>query len=111
MKNARYVAVLNLDSGRITNKEQQWQLAEMQRELDKLSNQARFVQMIIDNKLTISKKKKSVLMVELKRLGFKAYAKVEDAQKAGEEQQVADASESEEDAAVGGRDYDYLLGV
>jgi hypothetical protein len=91
--------------------DQQWQLADMQRELDRLSNQARFVQMIIDNKLTISKKKKSVLMAELKKLGFKAFGSVEDAKKAGEEQQAAEESESEEDAAVGAHDYDYLLGV
>lgn len=78
------------------NLAQQWQLAEMQRGLDRLSNQARFVQMIIDNKLTISKKKKSVLMAELKKLDFKPFAKVEDAKKAGEEQQVAEESENEE---------------
>jgi DNA topoisomerase II len=83
----------------------------MQRELDKFSNQARFVQMIIDNRLTISKKKKSVLMAELKKLGFKSFAKVEDAMKAGEAQQVAEESESEEEGAIGSHDYDYLLGV
>jgi DNA topoisomerase II len=94
-----------------TDKTQQWQLAEMQRDLDKLSNQARFVQMIIDNKLTISKKKKTVLMAELKKLDFMAFAKVDDAKKAGEQQQVAEESEDEEDAAIGAHDYDYLLGV
>ena len=83
----------------------------MQRDLDKLNNQARFVQMIIDNKLVISKKKKSVLMAELKKLGFMAYIKVEDAKKAGEQQQVVEESETEDDAAVGAHDYDYLLGV
>ena len=83
----------------------------MQRELDRLSNQARFVQMIIDNKLTISRKAKSVLMAELKKLGFKAFAKIEDAKKAGEEQQAAEESDSEKDGTVGFHDYDYLLGV
>ena len=83
----------------------------MQKDLDRLSNQARFVQMIIDNKLTISRKRKSALMTELKKLSFKAFAKVEDAKKAGEEQPVAEESESEEDGAIGARDYDYLLGV
>lgn len=83
----------------------------MQKDLDKYSNQARFVQMIIDNKLTISRKKKTALMAELRKLGFMAFAKVEDAKKAGEEQQVAEESEGEEDGAIGARDYDYLLGV
>lgn len=50
-------------------------------------------------------------MTELKTLGFMAYNKVEDANKAGEQQQVVEESESEEDAAMGAHDYDYLLGV
>lgn len=83
----------------------------MQKDLDKLSNQARFVQMIIDNKLIISKKKKSALMLELKKLGFTSFSKVEDAKKAGESQQAVEESDEEEDGAIGSRDYDYLLGV
>lgn len=83
----------------------------MQRQLEKLSNQARFVQMIIDNKLSISKKKKSLLMAELRKLGFKPFSSIEEAKRAGEEQQVAEESESDEDGAIGDHDYDYLLGV
>lgn len=83
----------------------------MQRDLDKLSNQARFVQMIIDNKLVISKKKKSVLMAELKKLSFKAITNIEDAKKEGEDEEVVEESENEQNAAIGAHDYDYLLGV
>ena len=88
-----------------------WQLAEMQKELEKLSNQARFVQMIIDNKLVISKKKKPVLIAELKKLNFKAFPKVADAIKEGELEPIADEEESEEDVEIGANAYDYLLGV
>ena len=86
----------------------------MQKDLDKLSNQARFIKMIIDGSLVVSRKKKAVLVAELKRLGFKAFSKVTDAVKAGESEKVADndEEESEEDGAeAGARDYDYLLGV
>lgn len=79
--------------------------------MDKLNNQARFIQMIIDNKLVISKKKKGVLMAELKKLNFKPFPKVEDAKRAGEAEQVAENSDDDADAALGAHDYDYLLGV
>lgn len=84
----------------------------MQRELDKLSNQARFIKMIIDRELIISKKKKAVLIAELKKLNFKAFAKVEDATKDGELEPVADNDADEDaDVALASSSYDYLLGV
>jgi DNA topoisomerase II len=68
--------------------------------------------MIIDGTLVISKKKKAVLVEELRRLKFKPFPKVADARKAGE---LMDAQEDEdeeaENDAVGASDYDYLLGV
>jgi DNA topoisomerase-2 len=86
----------------------------MHKDLEKLSNQARFIKMIIDGKLVVSKKKKAVLMAELRKLNFKPFPKVEDASKAGEIEKIAANEEDEdegEDSAVGARDYDYLLGV
>ncbi|CAI6324758.1 unnamed protein product [Periconia digitata] len=83
-------------------------LAQMQKELDKLTNQSRFIQMIIDGKLVVSKKKKAVLVVELKKLDFTPFPKVADAKAAGE---TADAAEDEEDDEPGANDYDYLLGM
>ena len=85
----------------------------MQRELEKLNNQARFVQMIIDAKLVVSKKKKLVLVQELKEKGFKAFPKKADAIKEGELAPIADndEDEEEEDSQTGASAYDYLLGV
>ena len=84
----------------------------MQRELEKYTNQARFVQMIIDGKLIVSKKKKLALVSELKKLGFKAFTKVADAIKEGELAPIADNDEeAEEDIETGASAYDYLLGV
>ncbi|RMZ90974.1 hypothetical protein DV736_g1814, partial [Chaetothyriales sp. CBS 134916] len=59
-------------------KRKEWLLADMNRILKKLTNQARFVQMIIDGKLVISKKKKSVLIAELRKLDFDPFPKTQD---------------------------------
>ncbi|KXL48328.1 MAG: hypothetical protein FE78DRAFT_29215 [Acidomyces sp. 'richmondensis'] len=88
----------------------------MQNELEKLSNQARFVQMIIDGKLVVSKKKKAVLVAELQRHNFKRIPKVLDARKEGEFEPVVDEGNEDESAddvetAAGANDYDYLLGM
>ncbi|EKV07062.1 DNA topoisomerase 2 [Penicillium digitatum] len=96
----------------------QFQLSNLQRELEKLSNQARFVQMIIDGKLVISKKKKPVLITELKEKGFKPIAKVAEAAKMGEDEAVVEEGleegEDESDdpnAEVLSSSFDYLLGM
>ena len=89
-------------------------LNEMQRELEKLSNQARFIRMIIDGKLTVSKKKKAVLVAELQKLDFKRFPKVADAKKEGEFEAVVEEEQDEPDDAetvAGASDYDYLLGM
>ncbi|CAG8364500.1 unnamed protein product [Penicillium salamii] len=95
-------------------KRKQFQLSDLHRELEKLSNQARFVQMIIDGKLVISKKKKPHLVVELKDKGFKPIVKVAQAAKMGEEEPVVEEGEEEsEDADTENLSsaFDYLLGM
>ncbi|KAF2001853.1 type II DNA topoisomerase [Amniculicola lignicola CBS 123094] len=96
---------------RFYEKRKAHQLSEFQKELEKLTNQARFIQMIIDGKLVVSKKKKIVLVAELQKLGFKPFPKVADAKKAGETMNVAEEDESETEAEAGANDYDYLLGM
>jgi DNA topoisomerase-2 len=96
---------------RYYEKRKQYHLDELQRELDKLTNQARFIQLIIDGKLVISKKKKAVLVTELQKLGFKPFPKVADAKKAGELEEAQEDDEEGSDGEAGANDYDYLLGV
>ena len=97
---------------RYYEKRKQHQLQVMEKEHLKMTNQARFIQMIIDGKLTVSKKKKAVLVQELKKLGFAPFPKVEDAKAAGEVEDVQEDDESEEtEVEVNANDYDYLLGV
>lgn len=87
-------------------------LAEMTKDLEKYTNQARFIQMIIDGQLIIAKKKKADLVKELKAKNFKPIAKVADTIKQGELTPIADDdAEVEEDIETGASSYDYLLGV
>lgn len=94
-------------------KRKEWLLKDLQRELSRLTNQARFIQMIIDGKLVISKKKKAVLIAELQKLGFAAFPKVQDAAKSGELEPVIEeeADDTEEEDSVDASAYDYLLGM
>lgn len=77
---------------------------------DKLSNQARFIQMIITRELVISNRKRSVIVADLRSKDFRPFPKVAKAIVAG----AVDEEEEEEDVeAEGGldSDYDYLLGM
>ncbi|KAI4094435.1 MAG: hypothetical protein LQ344_002184 [Seirophora lacunosa] len=93
-------------------KRKQHLLSEMTKDLEKMTNQARFIQMIIDGQLVISRKKKQDLVKELKAKKFKPIAKAIDAIKEGELAPIADNDEeSEEDIQTGASSYDYLLGM
>ncbi|KAF2092181.1 type II DNA topoisomerase [Saccharata proteae CBS 121410] len=92
-------------------KRKQYMLDEMQKELEKLSNQSRFIQMIIDGKLVVSKKKKAALVAELKAKGFKPIPKLSDARNQGELEDVVENDEDAADDEPGANDYDYLLGM
>ena len=67
--------------------------------------------MIIEGKLIISKKKKSILIGELKKLDFKPFPKVVDATKDGETEPVVEEDENDRELEVASSAYDYLLGV
>ncbi|KAK6417821.1 DNA topoisomerase 2 [Oleoguttula sp. CCFEE 5521] len=96
-------------------KRKKYMLDEMQKDLECLSNQARFIKMIIDGKLIVSKKKKAALVAELQKLNFTRFPKIVDAKKEGEfEAVVTNNHEDDEDSvetAAGASDYDYLLGM
>jgi DNA topoisomerase II len=91
--------------------------------LDKLNNQARFIQMIVDKQLVVSNRKKADIVNDLRKHNFRPFAKIAVAKKAGE---TADAMEDEDDdnntdadevdsrgqsANAATSDYDYLLGM
>ncbi|GAB7366207.1 hypothetical protein MBLNU230_g7767t1 [Neophaeotheca triangularis] len=96
-------------------KRKAYMLGEMELVLKKLTNQARFVKMIIDGKLSVSRKKKSALVAELQKLGFDRFPKATDAKKTGEFEAVVEDENADEaddaETAAGATDYDYLLGM
>ena len=72
--------------------------------------------MIIDGSLVVSKKKKAVLVAELRKLKFRPFPRVAEARKEGETAQVmenVDEEDNNDDAELKSAvsDYDYLLGV
>ncbi|CAM1511378.1 Fc.00g088910.m01.CDS01 [Cosmosporella sp. VM-42] len=77
----------------------------------KLKNQARFIQEIIDGELVVGRKKKSILVQELRDRKYEAFPRGAGKKKRDEEE--FDGSDEEDaDAADGGaRDYDYLLSM
>lgn len=82
---------------------------ELERQYERLSNQARFVNMIIKKELVVSNKKKADLCTELRKLEFRPFPKVRKAKEAGEEEEAQD---DEDEQPVGASsDYDYLLGM
>lgn len=83
---------------------------ELQLQFEKLSNQARFVKMIIEKELVVSNRKKADIMVDLRKYKFRPFPKVAKAKAAGETEDVVEDEEAAEDAP-GSTDYDYLLGM
>jgi DNA topoisomerase II len=84
---------------------------QLQLELEKLSNQARFIQMIVNKELVVSGRKKADIVAELRKKDFRPFPKVAKAKAAGETEDVVEEDEDEDDEkeAKGIHDYDYLL--
>lgn len=84
-------------------------------EYSKLSNQARFVKEIIDGDLIVGRKKKAILVKELRERKYDALPRGVEANKKTLEDEInqSDKDDDEDDAAAGGgsHDYDYLLSV
>ncbi|CED85182.1 dna topoisomerase ii [Phaffia rhodozyma] len=79
---------------------------EINDQYEKLSNQARFVQMCIDGELVISNRKTAAIVDELRKLKFRPFPIKGAAREAGEDEDVLD----EEDDGLAS-DYNYLLGM
>nr|KIR87863.1 DNA topoisomerase II [Cryptococcus tetragattii IND107] len=80
---------------------------ELNRQFERLSNQARFVHMIITKELVVSGKRRPDIVAELRSLKFRPFPKKERAKEEGENE----AAEEEEGDEGQASDYDYLLGM
>lgn len=94
----------------LTSRIQDFLANELQDQLDKLSNQARFIKMIVTKELVVSGRKKVDIVAELRKKQFRPFSKVKKAKAAGETEEVVEEEEEEEESAVS-TDYDYLLGM
>ncbi|KAJ7674423.1 DNA topoisomerase II [Mycena rosella] len=84
--------------------------AELQNIFEKLTNQARFIKMIVDKELVISNRKKVDIIVDLKRHKFRGFPKISKAKEAGEEEDALEDEADKMDTSNAG-DFDYLLGM
>lgn len=82
---------------------------DLQDQYEKLSNQARFIQMFIDGDLKISGRKTAAIVDDLVRLKFRPFRTTKAARAAGEDEAALDDDEQEGSALAS--DYDYLLGM
>jgi DNA topoisomerase II len=79
-------------------------------QLEKLTNQARFVQMIIKKEMVVSGRKRVEIEKDLKAKGFKQFPKVAKAVAAGETEEIVEDEEADVDTDANGG-YEYLLTV
>lgn len=79
---------------------------------DRLSNQARFVSMIIARELSVSNRKKADIVAELRARQFQAFPKVvAKAKSVVDEAEEAPRDDEDADPAGGTSDFDYLLSM
>ncbi|KAK0391100.1 hypothetical protein NLU13_0602 [Sarocladium strictum] len=94
-----------------TKRKEHW-LAVYHAEYRKLSNQARFIKEIIDGELVVGRKKKDVLVQELRTRKYEPFPRGADAKKKTTEDEINEEHDEEEENMEGGaRDYDYLLSM
>lgn len=87
---------------------------ELQNAFEKLSNQARFVQMIVNKELSVSGRKKAAIVVDLRKHEFRPFPKVkskgpksaDDAEDGQNPQEEVEVEEEGSDT-----DFDYLLSM
>ncbi|KAK7432371.1 DNA topoisomerase 2 [Neonectria magnoliae] len=92
----------------LTNRQSYW-LGVYHADYRKLQNQVRFIREIIDGALVVAKKKKEVLVTELREKKYEPFRKGKNGEKSKPNDEDVDASDDED--GEGSRDYDYLLSM
>ncbi|KAL0581404.1 DNA topoisomerase 2 [Marasmius crinis-equi] len=87
--------------------------SELQNAFEKLSNQARFVQMIVDKKLTVSGRKKVDIVTDLRTHKFRPFPKkkVKATADVAEEEEGDEPVDEDDDEEGPSTDFDYLLSM
>lgn len=89
------------------SKRKDFLVEDLKMQYERLSNQARFVQMIINKQLVVNNRKRVDLVAELRSKDFRPFPKQGKAKVAAE----ADDDDIEEDDAGADSDFDYLLSM
>ncbi|KAI5885142.1 type II DNA topoisomerase [Schizophyllum commune H4-8] len=85
---------------------------ELQVQLSRLNNQARFIQMIVDRQLIVSNRKKVDIVADLRKHDFRPFPKIAKAKEAGEDEPTVEQEEEEEEDIDDDKNaYDYLLNM
>ncbi|QLI64602.1 DNA topoisomerase 2 [Metarhizium brunneum] len=96
------------------DRKQYW-LQVYDNDLEKLKNQYRFIKEIIDGELIVGRKKKAVLVSELRDCKYKAFPPGGQKQKTADDEPDESDNEDDDDddkaTAAGAHDYDYLLSM
>ncbi|EFY87581.1 DNA topoisomerase 2 [Metarhizium acridum CQMa 102] len=91
----------------------QYWLQVYDNDLEKLKNQYRFIKEIIDGELIVGRKKKAVLVSELRDRKYRAFPPGGQKQKTADDEPDESDNENDDDdnqdTAAGAHDYDYLL--
>ena len=89
------------------SKRKDFLVEELKTQYERLSNQARFVQMIINKELTVNNRKRVELVTELRKRDFRPFPKQGKAKVAAD----VEADDLEEDDPGADNDFDYLLSM
>lgn len=89
------------------HKRKEFLLNELTNAHDKLSNQARFIQMIISRELVISNRKRADIVAELRKKDFRPFPRSRKAHVAAD----PNADDDEDEVEGADSDYDYLLSM
>ncbi|KAJ3544854.1 hypothetical protein NM688_g5693 [Phlebia brevispora] len=94
-------------------KRKDYMAGQLQLEFERLTNQARFVQMIVDKTLVVSGRKKADVVADLRKKDFRPFPKVKKAKDIVERDPTEEnpEEEEEEEEGAGAGDYDYLLNM
>ena len=82
---------------------------QLQLEFERLTNQARFISMIVSRELVVASRKRADIIADLRKHEFKPFPKITKAKAEGETEEVVEDEEQEDDNLT--HDFDYLLNM
>lgn len=82
---------------------------QLQLEFERLTNQARFISMIVSKELVVSGRKKADVVTDLRKKDFRPFPRIAKAKAEGETEETVEDEEEEDNGTT--NDFDYLLNM